>query len=357
MYNPDLMKKTATINDVARRAGVSKGTVDRVVHNRGEVSEKSAAKVRKAIEELNYQPNLHAALLATKNEKVIACMIPGGDSGTYWGNVSDGLMSQQEHAGALGVHLEMFFYDMDDLNSFRSTGDKVLGRKPDGVILAPLFMNEAVSLTGKFHEKNIPYLFIDTKLEDENSLAYIGMPKYQSGYLCASVLTLKARQEDVRKAAIIRAKRDKAGLSDPTVSRREGFLDFMAENYPGCDIVNVMIDPSSSQEEITMTLSKALEGSGVRHIVVFNSRIHLISGFLDSYKVEGRMVVGFDALARNLDMLRNGQADVLITEKAGTMSMNAVRMMTEYLVLYKHPEHKDNFMHMDILTSLNLDNY
>ena len=41
-----------TIIDVARKAGVSKGTVDRVVHNRGEVSRKSAEKVRKAIEEL-----------------------------------------------------------------------------------------------------------------------------------------------------------------------------------------------------------------------------------------------------------------------------------------------------------------
>lgn len=351
------MDKVATINDVARRAGVSKGTVDRVVHNRGEVSEKTAAKVRKAIEELNYQPNLHAALLATKNEKVIACMIPEGAEGTYWGNVHDGLMSQQENAGALGVHLEMFFYDMDDLSSFMSTGEKVLGSNPDGVILAPLFMSEASSLAGKLHDKNIPYLFIDTKLEDENCLAYIGMPKYQSGYLCASVLTLKSRKEEVMKAAIIRAKRDKAGLSDPTVSRREGFLDFMTENYPGCEVINVMIDPTSSQEEIAGTISKALEGSGVRHIVVLNSRIHLISGFLENFVADGRMVVGFDALSKNLDMLRNGQVDVLITEKTGTMSMSAVRMMTEYLVLYKHPEHKDNHMHMDILTSLNLDNY
>ena len=44
-------EKKITIFDVAARAGVSKGTVDRVLHNRGEVSRKSAEKVRKAIEE------------------------------------------------------------------------------------------------------------------------------------------------------------------------------------------------------------------------------------------------------------------------------------------------------------------
>ena len=36
-----------TINDVAKAAGVSKGTVDRVLHNRGEVSRKSKEKVLK----------------------------------------------------------------------------------------------------------------------------------------------------------------------------------------------------------------------------------------------------------------------------------------------------------------------
>ena len=47
-----------TINDVARAAGVSKGTVDRVLHARGEVSKKSREKVLKVIEELGFKPNM-----------------------------------------------------------------------------------------------------------------------------------------------------------------------------------------------------------------------------------------------------------------------------------------------------------
>ena len=55
-----------TINDVAKAAGVSKGTVDRVLHNRGEVSRKSKEKVLKVIEELGFKPNLYASLLASQ---------------------------------------------------------------------------------------------------------------------------------------------------------------------------------------------------------------------------------------------------------------------------------------------------
>ena len=51
-----------TINDVAKAAGVSKGTVDRVIHNRGEVSPKSREAVLKVIEELGYKPLYHFSM-------------------------------------------------------------------------------------------------------------------------------------------------------------------------------------------------------------------------------------------------------------------------------------------------------
>ena len=53
-----------TISDVARAAGVTNGTVDRVLHERGEVSKKTREKVLRVIEELGYQPNVYASMLA-----------------------------------------------------------------------------------------------------------------------------------------------------------------------------------------------------------------------------------------------------------------------------------------------------
>ena len=52
------------IKDIARLANVSTGTVDRVLHNRGEVSAKSREKVEKVLKEINYQPNIYASALA-----------------------------------------------------------------------------------------------------------------------------------------------------------------------------------------------------------------------------------------------------------------------------------------------------
>ena len=113
------MNRKITIIDVAKRAGVSKGTVDRVVHNRGEVSKKSEAKVRKAIEELHYEPNLYASVLAKKTDYVIACLLPEFSEGEYWEKIWRGFEAGGEQVSALNVTTRLFSYDQYDVTSFR----------------------------------------------------------------------------------------------------------------------------------------------------------------------------------------------------------------------------------------------
>ncbi len=62
------------IVDIAKMAGVSVGTVDRVIHNRGRVSEENKKKVQAILEMVHYQPNLMArSLAASKKQYHFAC--------------------------------------------------------------------------------------------------------------------------------------------------------------------------------------------------------------------------------------------------------------------------------------------
>jgi len=58
-------KEVSGVKEIARRAKVSIGTVDRVLHNREGVSEKTKTKINKIIQELDYQPNILARRLAS----------------------------------------------------------------------------------------------------------------------------------------------------------------------------------------------------------------------------------------------------------------------------------------------------
>lgn len=67
---------SATIKEVAEKAGVGIGTVSRVLNNSPQISEETKAKVNKAIEELNYVPNIAGKRLSQKKSYVIAVLVP-----------------------------------------------------------------------------------------------------------------------------------------------------------------------------------------------------------------------------------------------------------------------------------------
>ena len=64
--------KNIRLTDIARLANVSVGTVDRVIHNRGRVSEENIRRVKEIMEQVGYRPNLIARSLAVKKPSTIA---------------------------------------------------------------------------------------------------------------------------------------------------------------------------------------------------------------------------------------------------------------------------------------------
>ena len=78
------MTQKIRIKDIAERSGVSVGTVDRVLHNRPNVSRPAREKVEKALKEMNYQPNMYASALAYNKQYVFYCIMPEHASIAYW---------------------------------------------------------------------------------------------------------------------------------------------------------------------------------------------------------------------------------------------------------------------------------
>jgi len=340
--------------DIARLTGLSKGTVDRVLHNRGEVSPKSREKILKVIHDLGYKPNVYASLLASARQYIIAVLIPSQAEGSFWGLMAGGIQRAREHVAPLGVRVETVEYDQYDAASFNAACEQLMELDPAGVVVVPLFSDSTKSLTARLREKGIPYVFIDSKLEDPGYLAYFGMPMNKSGYLCADLLT---SGRPVKEIAAVRIIRDKDNYSDPTENRRSGFMAFMQQHYPDCQIHHVFIEPDNPEK-----IEKTLEGffslhPDVRHIVMFNSRIYLVAAFLEKHNICGCRVIGFDNLAANVDALRRGTVSILIAQHPDEQVHLAIQALSDHILLKQDPHTKDNHMHMDILTRYNVEDY
>ena len=90
-----------TIETIAKHAGVSRGTVDRVLHNRGRVKAETMERVQAAMEELHYQPSAlgRAFYMSRQNNKIgvlVALREPDFQRQVMEG-VEDGIAYAQQH--------------------------------------------------------------------------------------------------------------------------------------------------------------------------------------------------------------------------------------------------------------------
>ena len=106
------------IVDIAKMAGVSVGTVDRVIHNRGRVSEENRKKVQTILEMVHYQPNLMARSLASKKQYHFVAITPSFTHGEYWEAISDGIDKAASEMESYNITITKLFFDQYNNKTF-----------------------------------------------------------------------------------------------------------------------------------------------------------------------------------------------------------------------------------------------
>ena len=105
------MAEKIRIKDIAERAGVSVGTVDRVLHDRPNVSKPARDKVEKALKEMNYQPNVYASALAYNKSYTFYLLIPKHESEAYWEEIEEGAKKCEDTRRDFHIDVEIRFYE------------------------------------------------------------------------------------------------------------------------------------------------------------------------------------------------------------------------------------------------------
>ena len=111
---------TVRIVDIARMAGVSVATVDRVIHNRGKVSEENLARINEVLRRVDYRPNLIARSLASGRRYTLCAVMPRFAPGEYWADFEAGIARAEAEAVRYNVTVRRFCFDQYDRSSFES---------------------------------------------------------------------------------------------------------------------------------------------------------------------------------------------------------------------------------------------
>ena len=184
------MDKIVTLEDVARAAGVGKGTIDRVVHNRGRVAPETRERVLACIRDLNYKPNKAARMLAQRRTYRIAVCYHDMEK-EFWQQVGAGIRRAAEEYEQLGVEVVPFILPQIDVDSQLEVIRRVVAEGYDGLAIVPYCADE---ITGALNDAVAGGMQVVTFNNHEEGInaCYVCMDGRQSGRTAGRLMSMIA---------------------------------------------------------------------------------------------------------------------------------------------------------------------
>lgn len=346
-------KKPVSVKDVAKLANVSLASVDRVIHNRPGVSAKTKEKVNKAIKKLNYQPNILASHLSKKKTYVFGALLPRvSQRSSYWDLPLRGIQKAHKELDQYAVKIETFLYDQDDKKEIRAQILKIINSNIDGLVLTPKFADDTEILLQDCNEKQRPYVFIDSNIQDKESLCSIEQPLYESGQLAGQLFSFGFQEGKI----LILHFKDAMDSNSIINTKIKGVVDFLEEIKSAISIIKIVIT-DFDQKNIKTIVDKALaKNPDVKGVFIPNSKTGLIAEYFKSNKNTKIHLIGYDHLEENRAYIENGIIDFLICQKPEWQGYKAIRELFKHLVLKKDVE-KKVIIPLDIITKKNFKYY
>ncbi len=343
-----------TIKDIARMAGVSAGTVDRVLHNRGDVSEKSKEKVQKVLDEINYQPNVFAIGLAAKKKYVITCMIPHYNTHDYWHSVAMGIERARQEFRPFNVSVDYRYYTHGDRSSYQEACKAIENSNTDALLLAPNFKEDTLPMLEHLRERETPFACIDFDIKEAEPLIYIGQDSYKSGYIAAKILMRNYSEEQEIALFLSNNKENPAEIQ--MQRRLEGFMSYLTEKYKNSVTYDVILNKENPEQNDEILDSFFSEHPQATLGVVFNSRVYQVGKYLQKKGKKMKGLIGYDLLKDNVELLKSGEVTYLIGQRPGLQGYCGVKKLCDDIV-FKRLVEPMKYMPIDILIKENIDFY
>ena len=350
------MDKKVGVKQIAKAAGVSIGTVDRVLHKRGNVKRETKEKIMAIIKELKYKPNVLARSLSTKKITRIAIVIPdSSDKNPYWEKPVKGIKMAADELAGFNIEIIYKHFDASNENSFKEVLEHVCSKDCDGVVLNPVFKSVALHYISIFNNRNIPYVFIDVNIMGVSNLGYFGQDAEQSGIVAAHLLDMNTAEQP--KVLIVKQSNKKI-FSQHIESRIKGFYKYFEKRL---ERKNVIIDTIEIDLEKTgepqLSLSGVLNKSSLFDaIFVPNTRAFKVADYLSENNITGITITGYDLVQGNIEHLQKGNITHLISQKPEEQAYKAIMALFDNLITKKDVV-KTNYSPIDIIIKENLDYY
>lgn len=350
-----IINTNTRIKDIAAKAGVSTGTVDRVIHKRGHVAPDVQKRVLKILKEMNYEPNLIARALGSNKTYRIASLIPDAALDPYWHGPKEGIENAAVVNKQYGINIQQFAFNPYDVESYIEQAGRVSASKPDGILISPIFFRETHPFFLDWKARNIPFVQLHTQIPESGALSYVGQDSYQSGLLAGKIVHFG--QPGACSILIVHIDEEIDNAAH-LMNKEQGFRDYFEQNR-----LNNQYKLTSAEikkSDLTAFADKlgkiVKETPNLQSMFITSSKVHEIATYLERKNINHIKLVGYDLLPQNIQCLNKGYISFLINQNPKGQGYLGIQQLVSHLVFKKEvPDLR--YLPLDVVTKENAGYY
>ena len=329
------MAQQLTIKQIAEMAGVSTGTVDRILHNRGKVSPEAMAAVQEVLSTQSYKYNLHTSAVAFKKTKKslrLIITIPSSEKGEYWDLIRKGIEKGLNEYGDFDIDTQYRFFDQFSSLSCRTVFEGIARENCSAVIIGTTYAEETASLCSNLTSRHIPYIFVDGNVHGTNPVASFKADQLSCGRLMARLMDGFTPQG--KELALLLPRRAGTQISNNSEIRMASFKAYFTDNGKDRTVREAQFSTGSPQEAHSEVQAFLLKNPEIGGIAVVTSNSYLVADAVEAAGIKDVVVGGFDVTNGNARCLKAGTLIFLINQHPQQQGFSAVECMLHY-VLYR----------------------
>jgi LacI family transcriptional regulator len=297
--------RRTTVHDVAREAGVSLATVDRVLNDRPGVRPVTAEKVAEAIRVLDFRRDLSASLLARARDLRVTFLIPDGGN-EFMAHLGEVITRRARAAKPERLGIELQRIPPLDAAALAAALDALQPRSCDCALIVATEDPRVVKAVDAAARRGIAVLTLVSDLPGSARRLFIGIDNVAAGRTAASLLGRFCHEGRVGLIA------GSLGLRDHR-QRLDGFRAVAAAEFPRLELVGPLegYDDNACTEAAARQLLRAHPDlRGIYNLGAGNA------GLLAALEAAGRplRVIAHELTEPTRAGLRSGALDVVLDQ-------------------------------------------
>jgi len=310
-----------TLEDVAREAGVSLATVDRVLNRRPGVREPTAARVQAAIAKLGYRPDPLAARLA-RRETFRFCFILPSQPNTFMSNLSEQVSAAAEWIASQRAFIDKLNVDVFDPDAL-ATALEGLGGRYHGVAVIALDHPRVRAAIDDLVGQGVVVVTLVSDAPTSRRFHYVGVDNTAAGRTAGTLMGRFAggRTGTVAVIAGSLALRDHA-------ERQFGFSQVVNAEYPNLRVLSAR--EGRDQVEQTRAVAEQILSEHPDLVGLYNiggGNRGVAAALEASGRAKDIIFIGHDLTIHSRRFLVRGTMDAVINQDPGHEARSAARVL------------------------------